>query len=576
MSNTIFLSHQQIKDMNLNIQLACDNLQLVERIQINKQANPTEWLECLAVCYISKKLYNTGLFNFRNQYKENGTFLSYEAMANQLKSDINFKRLPAKVSQQTLKLLSQNIKSFFALKQSEKLTDNQKQKLNLPHYYKKGQLAPVIYTNQAISKTAFNKQGLIQLSQTNISLKSNTIKDFSQINCIRIIPSNDLKNQMASKKNQQIIEANFELFKKDETNFDILAKLESNYLAKFYDEDFVIEIVYTPEISQKRLANQSIKLIEEKINILVKNKKAKEEQTLKEKIVHNLEGNLDNFASIDINLNNLTVVTKNESFLFSLKPLKSKNHFWNKKCAIIQSKIDNLENEIEYLNSDVYQAYLQFTIDYHHTFLTEDSLKDFVKQKLAEKDNKITQNKHLIRKLKQQRRKATKYRNGYVDNFTHQLSKQIISKLNLLEVDNLIVGKNINFKKGINLGGKTNQQFVNIPFNSIIDKLSYKARLNGMNFMTVEESYTSKTSFFDKEKLFSFKYKPSEKVLKEELQGKRFERSLFKTRKGHVIHADINGAYNIARKVIGESIYFMVNMTAIMGSSPKIVKVKLN
>lgn len=574
-SETVFLDYQQIKDINLNIQLACDDLQLVERIQINKQAHPLEWVECLSLCYISKKLYNTGLHQFNQQYKENKTFLSYETLVSQLKSDINFKRLPAKVSQQTLKLLSQNIKSFFALKQSDKLTNEQKQKLNLPKYYKKGKLSPVVYTNQAIYKNIFNKDGFIQLSQTDILLKSNIIKLFSQIDCVRIIPSKQLKNEMASKKNQQIIEANFELFKKEETNFDILAKLEENYLTQFYDENFVIEIVYTPEISQKRLNNQSVKFIEEKIITLVKDKKIKSKQeTGKEKTVHHLQGNFVHFASIDMNLNALAVTTKNQSFLYSLKPLKSKNHYWNKKCAKIQSQIDYLENEIDYLKSDSYQSYFQFIINYHHTFLTEESLKDFVKQKLAEKDEKINKNKHLIKKLKQKKRKITKYRNGYVDNFTHQLSKQIISKINILEVENLIIGKNVDFKRGISLGSKNNQQFVQIPFNMIIDKLSYKARLNGINFMTVEESYTSKTSFFDKETLFSYKNnKPNKKYV---FLGQRFERSLFKTNKEKVIHADVNGALNIARKVIGKEIYNIVNLRSFMGSPPKIVKIMLN
>ena len=39
-----------------------------------------------------------------------------------------YQDLPAKVSQQILKLFAQNIKSFFGSKQSKKLTDEQKKK----------------------------------------------------------------------------------------------------------------------------------------------------------------------------------------------------------------------------------------------------------------------------------------------------------------------------------------------------------------------------------------------------------------------------------------------------------------
>lgn len=429
-------------------------------------------MACLLLCNTSRKLYNSALYAFRQQYFKNKTCLSYETLAKQFKYNIHYCDLPAKVSQQTLKLLSQNISSFFALTKSENL-----------------------------------------------------------------------------------------------------AKLEDSYLAQFYDEDFVIEIVYSPEVSTKRLTNQSVKLIEEKIITKKFNKKLNIEEK-GEKIVHNLEGDFSNFASIDMNLNALAVATANQSFLFSLKPVKSKNHFWNKKCAEIQSKIDKLEQEIDYLNSDLYQIHHQFSVDYHSTFLSEESLKDFIEYKQQEKENKLKNNKQIIRKLKKQRKHKTQYRNNYIENFVHQLTCQLVRQLDSLEIQNVIFGKNVNLKHEINLGKKLNQQFVQIPFNKIIQKLSYKAQLNGMNFMTVEESYTSKTSFLDKETLYSYKKnKPKKNYV---FFGQRFERSLFRSNKGKVIHADINGAYNIARKVIGEEIYQMVNLASVMGSPLKKVNVKLN
>ena len=80
------------------------------------------------------------------------------------------------------------------------------------------------------------------------------------------------------------------------------------------------------------------------------------------------------------------------------------------------------------------------------------------------------------------------------------MSRKLINHLSELGIKNIIYGKNVNFKKEINLGKVTNQNFVNIPFNQIIERLRYKALLAGINFMTVEESYTSKTSFLDEEK----------------------------------------------------------------------------
>ena len=51
---------------------------------------------------------------------------------------------------------------------------------------------------------------------------------------------------------------------------------------------------------------------------------------------------------------------------------------------------------------------------------------------------------------------------------------------------------NKNWKQNINLGKKNNQKFVDIPFSSLVDKISYKAKLVGIDVKITEESYTSK------------------------------------------------------------------------------------
>lgn len=62
----------------------------------------------------------------------------------------------------------------------------------------------------------------------------------------------------------------------------------------------------------------------------------------------------------------------------------------------------------------------------------------------------------------------------------------------------------------------------------------------GIKVQVQEESYTSKCSFLDNEKICKHrKYK-----------GKRVKRGLFKTAKGILINADVNGAYNILKKAI--------------------------
>lgn len=160
-----------------------------------------------------------------------------------------------------------------------------------------------------------------------------------------------------------------------------------------------------------------------------------------------------------------------------------------------------------------------------------------------QKINQIEQIKVKIQKLKNKIRKHTTYRNNYIENFVHQLSRKLINQLHSLNVRNVIFDKNVNFKQEINLGKQLNQQFVQIPFNKIIDKICYKAQLSNMNFILTEESYTSKTSFLDKEILQSYKHKKKDE--NHIFLGKRIARSLFKSKDGYIIHADINGALKL-------------------------------
>ena len=68
-----------------------------------------------------------------------------------------------------------------------------------------------------------------------------------------------------------------------------------------------------------------------------------------------------------------------------------------------------------------------------------------------------------------------------------------------------------------NIGKRNNQSFVNIPHAKLIDMITYKSKLVGIDVIITEESYTSKCSFIDLEPI-----KKHEKYL-----GKRAKRGLF-------------------------------------------------
>ena len=538
MSYTLSLDKEKIENLNLDISLASSDLQLVKQVKVT---DVNDVFCCLLLSNTAKKLYNSSLYLFKEQYKQNQTTLTYETLDKLMKNEDlhpNFARLykdlPAKVSQQILKLFSQNVKSFFALKQSEKLTEEERKKVNLPRYYSKNGLVPVYYTSQAISKKAFNKEGIIHFSGTDLKIKLDEslfqeIKSFSQINQVRIVPST------RNDKNQQLS--------------DLLNKRDL----------FTIEIVYTVPSSSN---NKNLELLYRTSVIHRINKKTNKIATIEtEELVEAryTEDFLKSVAGIDQNLDQLAVgiVLDNQktlSFNYDIKYLKSVNQYWNKRKAKLQeeiSKQEKLLDELKYAKLDFYQ-----------TFLTEYSVSRLIE------DTKL-----LIKRLKNKIKKITKKRNRKIDNYIHQLSRKLINHLSELGVKNIIYGKNVNFKKEINLGKVTNQNFVNIPFNLIIERLRYKALLAGINFMTVEESYTSKTSFLDEEKLHSYKTNQSKKGYT--YLGDRFTRSLFRTKNGYVIHADINASFNIIRKVTGNNIYNFVDIVSIRGSCPKRVKINL-
>ena len=84
-----------------------------------------------------------------------------------------------------------------------------------------------------------------------------------------------------------------------------------------------------------------------------------------------------------------------------------------------------------------------------------------------------------------------------------------------------------------------NQNFVQIPFNTLINQLQYKSQeYTDLCVNIVEESYTSKCDHLVLEEM-----KHHDKYA-----GKRIKRGLFKSSTGKVLNADINGAIGILRK----------------------------
>ena len=194
-------------------------------------------------------------------------------------------------------------------------------------------------------------------------------------------------------------------------------------------------------------------------------------------------------AFIDPGLNNLMTVTSNafSPLLYSGKELKSMNQLANKKLAQVKSVLSE---------RGLYSSPLLVSI-------------------YNKRDRRIK-------------------------DCLHKLSTHLVNQFVSHKIDTVIFGHNVGQKQDIKLGSVTNQNFVHIPFYQLISLLQYKCELQGIRFITTEESYTSKCSFLDLEEVTKQK----------EYLGKRVKRGLFQTKEGVRINADVNGSLNIGRKYL--------------------------
>lgn len=111
-------------------------------------------------------------------------------------------------------------------------------------------------------------------------------------------------------------------------------------------------------------------------------------------------------------------------------------------------------------------------------------------------------------------------------------------------VSKLVIGKNKGWKEDVPFKKEDKQNFIQIPFNSLIFKIKEKLSCYGIEVLEQEESYTSKASALDFDKLPVYNGKSANV----KFSGRRAKRGLYKTKNDILVNADLNGALNIMRK----------------------------
>lgn len=196
------------------------------------------------------------------------------------------------------------------------------------------------------------------------------------------------------------------------------------------------------------------------------------------------------YMSIDLGLDNLATVVTNTGLnpiIVNGTGLKSNNQYFNKKKAHYQSVAKQMNNQ--YYTNRLYRL--------------------------------------------------TQKRNLKIEDYLHKASRYIIDFALEHQINTIVIGNNKNWKQSGSLGKVTNQAFVSIPHQKLIDKICYKAELRGIQVILTEESYTSGTSFLDGE------------LPQKEFYNKkrRVKRGLFVSNQGIKINADVNAAFQIMKKV---------------------------
>ena len=209
--------------------------------------------------------------------------------------------------------------------------------------------------------------------------------------------------------------------------------------------------------------------------------------TIKE--VQLLEDN-GRYAGIDIGVNNLLTMVTNtgvEPLIVNGRVPKSINQFYNKRLAYLQSVCQQMNERY-----------------------SSKRIRQFVAK-----------------------------RNRRIEDYLHKASKLIVTRCVEEGISTIVIGQNKEWKQESKLSKQSNQHFIQLPFARLIQMIDYKAKEQGIAVILTEESYTSGTSFLDGEAPSRENYN----------KGRRIYRGLFRANNGQLINADVNGAFQILRKV---------------------------
>lgn len=142
------------------------------------------------------------------------------------------------------------------------------------------------------------------------------------------------------------------------------------------------------------------------------------------------------------------------------------------------------------------------------------------------------------------------FRDQKIDRFAHEASRRIVDIALSHDIATIVIGKNKGQKRSCYMGKRINQNFIGIPHQVMVNRIKYKANLEGIVVIETEESYTSQTSFLDHEMPVRENGDKMRKKQGKSPAKRRIKRGLYRSDTGRLINADINAALQILKKVV--------------------------
>jgi IS605 OrfB family transposase len=379
------------------------------------------------LCSISGRLYNSALYNYRQEFFKTGKLLTYPDIYVDLKTSPHYKLLQAGCAQQTLKHVDRAMKSFQALSKLADAGEYPEDAVRLPRYKRGEKYYGIWCSTNAI--TIHNRMFMVPFS-----------RDFKA-------------------------EHHQEIWIPVPEHVDIERLKEVSILPDKHGVMFTIAFVCDVEPDDKHLSKR-------------------------------------NALGIDVGVDNLMacVSTTGDTFIVDGRTAKSYNQYYNKRYAKLKS------------------------------IATVDAIG---KREVREGD-RIPTTKRMSR--------MNRHRDNYMTDYMRKSARIVVDYCIAHDIGTIVIGRNKGWKHRVSMGDANNQNFVSLPYTKLYTQLSYLCEKYGLEYVEVNEAYTSKASCLDWDVI------PSRRGGKHSFSGLRKHRGLYESASGRVVNADVNGAGNILRK----------------------------